>query len=57
MLTGFRKIAQRLAGGDVKTFFDSSLAGSGDLMIALTGAGLMLLLAWFLHRKQIFLRL
>jgi predicted acyltransferase len=59
MLTGgYRRIAQRLVGGDVKAFFDSSLAaGSGDLVIALAGTGLMLLLAWFLHRKQIFLRL
>jgi predicted acyltransferase len=58
MLQGYRRIGQRLAGGDVKAFFDSAIAaGSGDLLIALTGTALMLWLAWFLHRRQIFLRL
>jgi predicted acyltransferase len=58
LLGGFRSVAQRFVGGDVKTFFDSTItAGFGTLVIALVGMGLMVLLAWFLHRKQIFLRL
>jgi predicted acyltransferase len=58
MLQGFRRIAARFVGGDVKAWFDSAIAtGSGDLLIAMVGTALMLLLAWFLYRKQIFLRL
>lgn len=57
IIGGFRKLGQRLVGGDVKTFFDGSIAaGSGDLLGAFVGIGLLLWLAWFLHRKQIFLR-
>lgn len=48
--------AERLAGGDVKAFFDSLLPGLGGLIVALTSLGLVFLLAWFLHRKRIFLR-
>lgn len=58
VLQGYRRLAQRFAGGDVKAFFDATVTtGCGDLVIALVGTALMLLLAWFLHRKQIFLRL
>lgn len=52
-----RRLAQRLAGGDVKAFFDSVLGPrGGDLIIALVALGLVLWLARFLYRRQIFLR-
>lgn len=57
LLGGFRRVAQRLVGGDVKAFLDgSAAAGAGDVLIALTGFGLVLCLAWFLHARKIFLR-
>jgi predicted acyltransferase len=57
-LLGYRRIAQRLAGGDVKAFFDSAIAPrAGDLVLGLVGIALMLWLARFLYRRQIFLRL
>jgi predicted acyltransferase len=52
-----RRLAERIAGGDVKEFFDSSIAArAGDLVLALVAVGLVLLTARFLYRKQIFLR-
>lgn len=52
-----RTLAQRLAGGDVKTFFDSLLGPSGgNLVIAIVGLLLIVWLARFLYRRQIFLR-
>lgn len=58
ILGGFRRVAARFAGGDVKAFFDDHLAkGAGDLMISVVG---LLLAFWFVHflyRSKIFLRL
>jgi predicted acyltransferase len=55
---GFRKIATRFLGGDVKHFFDTAVTnGFGDLMISLGEIGLAILLAWWLYRRKIFLRL
>ena len=52
-----RDAYQRLAGGDVKAFLDANIgARTGDLLIALVGLGFVLLLARFLYRRQIFLR-
>ena len=52
-----RTLAQRLAGGDVKSFFDTALGGhAGNLVIALVGLLLVVWLARFLYRRQIFLR-
>ncbi len=52
-----RAVAQRIAGGGVKTTLDTYLgAGMGDLAIAVLGALIILLVARFLHRRQIFLR-
>jgi len=52
-----RQLAQRLAGGDVKAFLDTAVgARTGDLLIALVGLSFVLLLARFLYRRQIFLR-
>jgi len=52
-----RALAQRLVGGDVKAFFDSALGThAGNLVIAIVGLLLVVWLARFLHRRQIFLR-
>ncbi len=56
-LLGYRRVAARLAGGDVKTFFDGFAPRTGDLVLGLVGIALMLWLARFLYRRQIFLRL
>ena len=56
-LLGYRRVAQRFAGGDVKAFLDAQVAaGLGDVLIACVGLALMLALAWFLHARKIFLR-
>jgi len=58
IIGGFRKLATRFVGGDVKDFFDGHLLkGSGDLIVAVFG---LLLAFWFVHflyRRKIFLRL
>lgn len=52
-----RTLAQRLAGGSVKTYLDTHVAaGCGDFVIALVGLGFVLWLGRFLYRRQIFLR-
>jgi predicted acyltransferase len=57
-IVGFRRLAERFVGGDVKGFLETRLAkGIGDLALTVTGLGLGVLLCWFLHRKRIFLRL
>jgi predicted acyltransferase len=57
-LLGFRRLAERFFGGDAKGFLDAQVGpGAGDLLLALTGLGLGVLLCWFLHRKKLFLRL
>jgi predicted acyltransferase len=54
---GFRRLAQRFAGGDIKTWMDSHLgAGAGQGLLAIVGLALMFVLARFLYRRQIFLR-
>jgi predicted acyltransferase len=56
-ILGYRKLAQRLAAGDVKAWLDAHLAsGLGDVVIALTALALMFALARFLYRREIFLR-
>ena len=57
-LLGYRKVAARLAGGDVTAWCNAHLgARAGDLVLGFVGIALMLWLARFLHRRQIFLRL
>jgi len=57
-IIGFDRLGLRLAGGDVKRFFDDAVAaGFGDLIAALVGLSLGILLCHFLYRKKIFLRL
>jgi len=56
-LIGFPAQAQRFVGGSVKNFFDHAVTtGAGDVMIAATSLGLVILLAWFLQSRKIFLR-
>jgi predicted acyltransferase len=58
VLVSFRRLAERVVGGDVKTFFDLHLAkGMGDMVIAIVGLGLMFWFVQFLHKRKIFLRL
>jgi predicted acyltransferase len=58
ILGGFRKLGLRLAGGDVKAFFDDHVAqGSGDLIVAIAGLALAFWLVHFLYKRKIFLRL
>ena len=57
-LASYRALATRLAGGDVRTWFDTTIAtGMGSFVISCVSIGLMLALARFLHRREIFLRL
>ena len=57
-IIGFRRLAERFVGGDVKYFLDAHVTrGFGDLLISLVGLGLALLLVYYLYRKRIFLRL
>ena len=54
----FRRISVRLAGGDIKEFFDAHVTqGFGDLMIVIVGLLLAFWLAHFLYKRKIFLRL
>ena len=56
-LVDFGRIAERLAGGSAAAFLDRHLAvGIGNLVLASVTLGLLLLLARFLHRRQIYLR-
>ena len=51
------RLAERLAGGDVKHGINTVLGqGAGDLVIALVGLGLLLVLGRFLYQRRIFLR-
>jgi predicted acyltransferase len=57
-IIGNRRVATRLFGGDIKAFLDTHIAmGMGDLMISFGEIGIGVLLAWFLFRRKIFLRL
>lgn len=54
---GFEKLARRLAGGPVKSFFDTHVAaGFGDLMVSAVGVALFIWMAHFLYKRKIFLR-
>jgi predicted acyltransferase len=55
-IVGFQGLAARLVGGDVKNVLDAHVTGLGGLVVALTGMGLVILFARFLHRRGIFLR-
>lgn len=55
-VVSFGKIAERLVGGDVKAFLNQIAPGLGALLTAFVALGLVFLLAGFLHRRKIFLR-
>jgi predicted acyltransferase len=56
-LIGFEPVALRFVGGDVADFFDDAVTPGTGLFIAnLVGLALVVLLARFLYRRQIFLR-
>jgi hypothetical protein len=57
-LGGFRKLAPRFVGGDVKAFLETHVAhGCGELAVSLTGLLLAFAFVRFLHRRKVFLRL
>ena len=58
ILGGFRRLATRFVGGDVKTFFDGHIAkGSGEMIISIVGLLLAFWLVHFLYKRKVFLRL
>ena len=58
IIGGFRSIAPRLVGGDVRTFLDTHVArGFGQLVISLVGLLLALWFVHFLYKRKIFLRI
>jgi predicted acyltransferase len=55
---GFRKIAPRFLGGDVKAFLDAHVTqGFGELVVSLAGLLLAFWFVRFLYHRKIFLRL
>jgi predicted acyltransferase len=57
-LVNFRAVGQRLVGGDVKAFLEDTIGRDwGELAGAIMAVMLLLWLARFLYRRQIFLRL
>ena len=51
------KIAARFTGGDLQKWLNSTAhPGVGDLLTAVVAMGFSVLLAWFLHRKKLYLR-
>jgi predicted acyltransferase len=58
ILGGFRKLASRFAGGDVRIFLDGHVAkGFGEMLISIVGLLLAFWLVHFLYKRKIFLRL
>jgi predicted acyltransferase len=56
-IVDFRGLARRFAGGNVEQFADRAVTpGAGRLLISALAVGLIVLLARFLYRRQIFLR-
>ena len=57
ILGGFRKLATRFVGGDVRIFLDDHVAkGLGDMAISIVGLLLAFWLVHFLYKRKIFLR-
>jgi predicted acyltransferase len=57
-LINLRALADRVVGGPVAAFLDAHVATGLGAVIGEAGAlGLVLLFVWYLHRRQIFLRL
>jgi membrane associated rhomboid family serine protease len=57
MVLGFETFALRFAGGDVSDFFDSALLpGTGRFAAHVIGLVFAIILARYLYRRKIFLR-
>jgi predicted acyltransferase len=57
-LVAFDDVAARFVGGPVKSFIDVSLsAGMGDVVISIVGMVMTVGICWFLHRRNVFIRL
>jgi predicted acyltransferase len=55
---GFRKLAGRLVGGDVKLFFEGHIAkGAGEMVVSIVGLCLAFWVVHFLYKRKVFLRL
>ena len=52
-IVNFRKLADRFVGGDVAI----AMGRYGELLRSIVALGLVLTLAWYVHRRRIFLRL
>lgn len=50
-------LARRVAGGPVMAALDAAVPSLGGMVVALVGIGWCFLLAWFLHRRKLYLRL
>jgi predicted acyltransferase len=58
IIGGFRSVAVRLVGGDIRLFFDAHVAqGFGDLVVSLVGLGLAFWFVRFLYQRKVFIRL
>ncbi len=58
ILGGFGKVARRLVGGDIESFFDEHLAqGMGEMILSIVGLLVAFWFVRFLYRRKIFLRL
>ena len=56
-LVDISKLSLRFTGGDVQKFLNASIhPGTGELVTALIGMGFSVMLAGFLYRRKIFLR-
>lgn len=54
----FSNLATRFAGGDLQRCLDTYVAqGAGSVLLALINLGLTFLLAWFLYRRKIFIKI
>lgn len=56
-LVDLDKVATRVMGGPVQSFFNSIASGLGAVMISVVGTLLAVLICWFLHRRKLYLRL
>jgi predicted acyltransferase len=58
IIGGFRRLAARLVGGDVRNYFDANLtAGAGDMAVSIVGLLLAFWLVGYLYKRKVFLRL
>lgn len=58
LVGGFRSVAQRFVGGDIRAFFETNVTkGFGDLVVAVVGMLLAFLFLRFLYQRKLFLRL